>query len=538
MSVIGATFDYIVVGGGTAGCVLAARLAADRRTTILLLEAGGRDTNPLIGVPGANIVTGTAPGLNWSDATAPVAGLDGRSLYWAQGRVLGGSSSINGMMYARGTAADYDGWRDTGCPGWGYDDVLPYFRKSETNARGETVVHGGNGPLKVSRGQATAPICDLFLDAARQRGFTIADDLAETDPEAFGHVDLCLSRGRRSSTASAYLRGLKTGRNLIVQTGSLATDLVIRDRRVAGVNYRLSDQAQTAWARREVVLCAGAVNSPQLLMNSGIGPAADLTALGISVEADAPEVGRNLQNHPMYRLMYTCSAPVTAYSHVQWPGALKAAARYFFARRGPLASGLFPTAGFLQATPGDPDTTIQVCMAPALVIRRGPGVLDVLPQRHGFTLLVNQSVPYSRGCVVLQSTDKTARPRIETNYFSDDRDIEILARGAQRVRELMTVPALQAVIDAEIQPSGPIANIDDLIADIRATCVTHYHAAGTCRMGTDPASVVDPDLRVRGVSGLRIADASIMPRLIRGSTFAPTVMIAEKASDLIQGLRL
>lgn len=526
-------YDYVVVGAGAAGCVVAARLAADPHARVLLLEAGGPDDDPLIGVPGANVVTGTAPRLNWSDQTQAVRGLNGRSLYWAQGRVLGGSGSINGMMYARGTAADYDGWRDGGCPGWGYEDVLPYFRKSETNQRGLSVVHGGSGPLKVSRGEATAPICDIFLQAARQRGFTIADDLSQTDAEAFGHVDLCLSRGRRSSTASGYLRGLKPGRNLVVKTGCVATDLVIRDGAVEGVNYRIDGRARTARARREVILCAGAVNSPQLLMNSGVGPADHLASLGIPVMVNAQDVGRNLQNHPMYRLMYTCSAPVTAYSHVQWPGALRAALRYLIGRRGPLAMGLFPTAGFLEASPGDADTTIQVCMAPALVIRRGPGVLGVLPQRHGFTLLINQSVPYSRGRVTLRSSNKTSRPEIQPNYFSDDRDIEILARGAQRVRELTTAPALKAVIESEIQPSRPIGDLGDLIADIRATCITHYHAAGTCRMGTDPSSVVDPKLRVRGLSGLRIADASIMPRLVRGSTFAPTVMIAEKASDLI-----
>lgn len=534
----GAAFDYVIVGGGAAGCVLAARLAENPRTTVLLLEAGGQDSDPLIAVPGANVVTGTTPRLNWSDSTAPVPGLNDRSLYWAQGRVLGGSGSINGMMYARGTAEDYDGWKADGCVGWGWDDVLPYFRKSETNARGESAAHGGGGPLKVSRGAATAPICDLFLEAARERGFTIAEDLSDTGPEAFGHVDLCLDHGRRSSTASAYLRGLKPGRNLVVRTGALVTDLKLCDGRVAAVNYRLRGRPRTVWVTREAVLCAGAVNTPQLLLNSGIGPAADLRALGLPVQVEAPEVGRNLQNHPMYRLMYTCSAPVTAYSHVRWPAPLAAVARYVLQRRGPLASGLFPTTGFLEAVPGDGATTIQVCMAPALVIRRGPGVLGVLPQRHGFTVLLNQSIPYSRGRVTLRSADRTQRPVIAPNYFSDDRDVEILALGAQRVRDLMTAPSLSAVIEAEIQPAGPIGTLDDLKADIRATCVTHYHAAGTCRMGADAASVVDLQLRVRGVEGLRVADASVMPRLIRGSTFAPTVMIAEKAHDLIRQTRL
>lgn len=530
-------FDYVIVGAGAAGCVLAARLAADRATRVLLLEAGGPDRNPLIAVPGANVVTGTMPALNWSDLSAPTPEINGRSLYWAQGRVLGGSSSINGMMYARGRAADYDGWRDAGCPGWSYDDVLPYFKKSETNARGETAVHGGHGPLRISRGQATSPICDLFLEAARESGLPVVDDLNDTGPEAFGHVDLALSRGRRSSTASAYLRGLRPGPNLQVRTGVVVSDVIVTDGRATGVNYIQHGQARSAQARLEVILSAGAINTPQILLNSGIGPAADLTRAGIAVRVDAPEVGENLQNHPMYRLMYQCSAPVTAYSHVSGLGAFKAGANYLFARRGPLASGLFPTGGFIEAEPGDADTTLQISMAPALVIRRGPGVLGILPRRHGFTVLLNQSVPYSRGRVTLGANPATDRPIIAPNYFSEPRDLDILARGAMRIRAMMQAPALARVIEAEIQPQGPIDGLDDLKADIRATCVTHYHAVGTCRMGSDARSVVDPDLRVRGVTGLRVADASIMPTIICGSTFAPTVMIAEKASDIIQETR-
>lgn len=531
----GRLFDYVIVGGGTAGCVIAARLAADRSRTVLLLEAGGRDGNPMIGVPGANVVTGTMPAINWNDASEPAEALGGRSLYWAQGRVLGGSGSINGMMHARGRPEDYDGWQAAGCPGWGHEAVLPYFRRAETHWRGPSRLHGSRGPLKVGRGRATAPICDLLLAAAREKGVAIADDFADAPAEAFGHVDLCIGEGRRSSTASAYLRGLRPGPNLVVRTRAVATSLIFEGSRAAGVKFRVGGRHEIVGARREVILCAGAINSPELLLRSGIGPAGELQALGVPVRADAPEVGRNLQNHPMYRLMYSCSKPVTAYSHVQWPGALRAAAAYVLARRGPLASGLFPTAGFLQAIPGDPESLVQICMAPALVIRRRPGVFGVLPQRHGFTLLLNQCLPYSRGRVTLRSTDPGERPVIAHGYFSDERDIDVLAAGVARMRDLMQAPSLKEVIEAEIQPVGPITGPDALKVDIRATCVTHYHAAGTCRMGADARSVVDPELRVRGLEGLRVADASIMPRLIRGSTFAPTVMIAERASDFIMG---
>ena len=527
--------DYVVVGGGAAGCVVAARLAEDPGVRVVLLEAGGPDDGPMIAIPGANVVTGTHPKLNWSYLTEPVPALNDRALYWAQGRVLGGSGSINGMMYSRGLPGDYDGWRDLGCPGWGWADVLPYFRRSESNVRGDSDLHGADGPLRVSRGGATAPICDLFLEGARQSGYPVVDDLNAGDPEAFGYADLAVWRGRRSSTASAYLGRRRGAPNLQVVTRALATSLLFDGRRATGVRYSKDGVERVAEARREVVLCAGAVNSPQLLLGSGIGAGADLAKIGVPCRVEAPEVGRNLQNHPMYKLMYTCSAPVTAYSHVQAFGAMRAGLRFVLSQTGPLASGLFPVAGLLEATPGDPDTTIQLCMAPALVIRRKPGVFGILPQRHGFTVLLNQSVPYSRGAVTMTTADPTRPPAIRPDYFSDPRDLDILARGIQRVREIMRAPALAAVIEAEVQPAGPVDTIDDIKADIRATCATHYHPVGTCRMGSDATAVVDPQLRVRGVEGLRVADASIMPRLVRGSTFAPTVMIAEKASDLIRG---
>lgn len=527
------TADYLVVGGGTAGCVVAARLAEDPQVRVLLIEAGGPDRNPLIGVPGANVVTGADPALNWNYTSEPVSALDGRALYWAQGRVLGGGSSINGMMYVRGLPADYDAWADLGCTGWGYDDVVPYFRRSEANERGASAIHGGDGPIKVSRGRSTAPICDLFLEAAVQAGYPVVDDLNAEEGEAFGFVDMSLSRGRRSSTSKAYLNARKRP-NLHILTDAVATGLVFEGERVSGVALRIGGSDKIVRAGREVILSGGAANTPQLLMLSGIGPAADLAEKGIAVRVDAPEVGRNLQNHPMYRLMYTCSAPVTAYSHVRPLGALRAGWSYLMGGGGPLGSGLFPVGGLIEAVPGAPETSIQVCMAPALVIRRKPGVLGVLPQRHGFTILLNPSIPFSRGSIGLESSDPLAPPVILPNYFSDPRDLDMLAQGVQRIRAIMAEPALADVIEEEIQPVSTPQSLEDVKADIRATSATHYHPAGTCRMGSDPASVVDPQLRVRGVEGLRVVDASIMPRLIRGSTFAPTVMIAEKASDMIR----
>lgn len=521
-------FDYIVVGAGASGCVVASRLTEDPDVTVALVEAGGMDTHPLIGIPGANVVTGTNPAFNWSYQSEPVAGLNGRSIYWAQGRVLGGSSSINGMMYVRGPARDYDGW---GVDGWRHSDVLPLFRRSETNERGASAIHGDSGPLQVSAGRSTAPVCDLFLEAAGEAGYPLTDDLNRDRTEVFGHVDMTIGRGRRSSAASAFLRPALRRPNLVLVTGSTVLRVLIEQGRAVGVETSRGEQLR---ATREVILSGGAVNSPQLLMLSGIGPADHLRGHGIAVFADRPEVGEGLQNHPMYRILHATTKPVTAYSHLSPRGLLAAGWQYAAHRAGVLSRGLFPTSGFLFAEEGRPETEIQVSIAPALVIRRRPGLIGTLPQEHGFTLLLNHGSPFSRGRVRLRSADPTAHAAIHPNYFDDPRDIAILARGAERVRDMIRRPVMAAVLGREIQPAGPIRSRADIEADIRATTVTHYHAGGTCRMGHDEASVVDPKLRVRGVQGLRVADASIMPVMVNGNTYAAALMIGEKAADLIR----
>lgn len=527
-------FDYVIVGAGAAGCVLAARLSENPAMRVAVIEAGGLDKAPLLKIPGANIVTGTNPAYNWGYETEPVKALGGRRLYWAQGRIVGGSSSINGMMYMRGHRSDYDNWKALGCDGWGYDDVLPYFKKSETNERGASAIHGDNGPLQVSKGQGTAPVCDMFLDAARQEGLPLTDDLNKDTPEAFGHVDMTIGKGKRSSASAAFLHPALKRPNLTLFVDAPVLRVVIERGIATGVEFARAGRVKLACARKEVVLSGGAVNSPQLLMLSGVGEAARLQKLGIKLVADRPEVGKNLQNHPMYRLMYTTTKPVSAYSHVRPWGALKAGAKYMFGRSGVLSRGLFPTSGYFHATEGDPGSEIQVCMAPALVIRRGPGVLGMLPKEHGFTLLLNHGSPYSRGRVTLKSADPLVHAAISPNYFSDPRDIRILAEGADRARAIVHQPALASSLGKELLPARPIRSLDDLCADILATTVTHYHAAGTCRMGADEDSVVDPQLRVRGVERLRVADASVMPVLVNGNTYAATIMIAEKASDMIK----
>jgi choline dehydrogenase len=529
-----ADYDYIVVGGGTAGCVVAARLAEDTALRVLVIEAGGPDTALLLRIPAANVATGSDPRYNWAYQTDPVPDLGNRRLYWAQGRVLGGSGSINGMMYLRGHRSDYDRWAAQGCTGWGHDDVLPYFRKSETNERGASALHGGDGPLQVSAGRPTAPICDLLLEAAAATGLPVSDDLNKDHAEAFGHVDMNIGRGRRCSTATAYLRPAMRSGNVTLLGRTAVTRVVIENGIARGVEHVSDGKSARSMATRGVVLCGGAVNSPQLLMLSGIGAADDLRALGIAVKQDLPEVGRNLQNHPMYRLILATTAPVSAYSHLRPLGALKAGLQYVTARTGVLARGLFPTAGFLHADPGDPSTGIQVCMAPAPVVRRKPGVMGLLPKEHGFTLLLNHGSPHSRGSVRLTSADPLAHAAIRPDYFSDPRDIGILARGVERVREILRAAPLARVTGREIEPRQPATTRAGIEADIRRSAATHFHPVGTCRMGADAGSVVDPQLRVRGVHRLFVADASVMPVLVNGNTFAATVMIAEKAADHIR----
>ncbi|MCI5074449.1 GMC family oxidoreductase N-terminal domain-containing protein [Oricola sp.] len=527
-------FDYVVVGAGAAGCVVAARLAEDRAVAVGVIEAGGSDSALIMRIPAANVATGTDPRYNWAYESEPVPALGDRRLYWAQGRVVGGSGSINGMMYMRGHRSDYDRWAANGCTGWSYDDVLPYFRKAETNERGASDLHGGDGPLQVSAGRATAPVCDMFLEAARDTGFALTDDLNNDIPEAFGHVDMTIGNGQRSSTSAAYLRpALKRG-NVTVLTQALATRILIENGAAAGIEFIHEGERRRAMAARSVVLCGGAVNSPQLLMLSGIGDAGQLRAFDIPVEADRPEVGRNLQNHPMYKLMYTVTEPVSAYSHVRPAGALSAGLQYALGRKGVLSRGLFPTSGFFHADQGDGETEIQVCMAPAPVVRRKPGVLGILPAEHGFTLLLNHGSPFSRGTVRLKSADPATHAAITPNYFSDPRDIDILARGARRVHEIVQAGPLKRILGRELSPERPTSTQAEIEDDIRRTAVTHYHPVGTCRMGSDDASVVDTQLRVRGVENLRVADASVMPVLVNGNTYAATIMVAEKAADLIR----
>lgn len=520
-------FDYIVVGAGAAGCVVAGRLArAGMR--VALIEAGPRDTNPLIPIPGANVVTGVTPSLNWAYQSEPEPHLNGRSLYWAQGRVVGGSGSINGMMYARGQPENYDAW----ATGWDYASVLPAYRKAETNERGASELHGGSGPLQVSKGAPTAPVCDMFLEAAAQAGIPTSDDLSRPSHESFGHWDQTLNRGRRSSTARAYLADKGVKALVTIFTETMAEKILFEGTRAVGLRVRDKSGVHNLRALREVVLSGGAVNSPALLLQSGIGPADELRALGVDVVCDLPEVGRNLQNHTSYKFLFRTTKPVTAYSALRPRGAITAGMQYVFQRKGILARGLFPTGGTFRVGPAAHEQ-MQIVFAPALVIRRKPGILGTLPQEHGFTILMNQGIPRSMGRIRLRSADPRVRPMIEGNHLSDPADAEVLIQGDARIREVLAQSALKPVLGDEIRSTPAPRNRAEWQEELANTINAHYHPGGSCRMGQAGQSVVAPDLRVHGVEGLRVIDASVMPLLINGNTYAPTIMIAERGAEFL-----
>jgi choline dehydrogenase len=530
-------WDYVVIGAGAAGCVIGGRLSQmlpDARIT--LIEAGRERLGVTTKVPGIAFVASTFAKQNWNYQTEPVSALNGRRLSWFQGRIFGGSSSINGMLYLRGHSLEYDQWAQRGCQGWSFDQVLPFFKKTETNSRGSGEWHGADGPVAVKQSRVDLPICDAFLAAAGEAGYPVVDDLNADVVEGFGRIDTNISSGRRASMAVAFAQPGRRRGNLDLLSEAVAARIVIESGRAKGVEIIRKGVRETVWAEREVILCGGTVNSPQLLMLSGIGPADHLTEQGIPVVHDAPEVGRNLQNHPAYSLRYACSQPVTAYKYLNPARAIPMGLRYALTGRGSLAESYVATGGYMRSDPSLAVADTIVVMVPALVTRRadiGFRLRDMFPERHGFTVMVGSGRPLSHGHILLRSADPTAHPRIFPEYFSEPEDLHALARSVQRMRDMMGGAAIRDLIEAELAP-GPIANDQASIeADIRARCATYFHPSGTCRMGAEPTAVVDPQLRVNGVEGLRVVDASIMPAALNACTHAPTIMIGEKGAALI-----
>ncbi|MGY2343309.1 choline dehydrogenase [Pseudomonas sp. SDO5532_S415] len=526
-------FDYLIVGAGSAGCVLANRLGEDPAVRILLLEAGPADKSWTIDMPSAvgMVVGGTR--YNWSYSSEPEPYLDGRRIGTPRGRTLGGSSSINGMVYIRGHARDYDAWAEQGCEGWRYQEVLPYFKRAQNHADGADDYRGATGHLHVTPGDTQTPLCAAFLAAGVEAGYGLSSDLNGYRQEAFGPVDRTTRNGRRWSTSRGYLREALGRGNVQVHTDALALRILFDDRRAIGIEYEQNGEIHTAQARREVLLTAGAINSPQLLLLSGVGPAAELRDLGITVKHDLPGVGRRLNDHPDTVVQYLCKKPVSLYPWTTAPGKWWIGARWFVTHDGLAASNHFEAGAFIRSRAGVEHPDLQLTFMPLAV---KPGSVDLVPD-HAFQIHIDLMRPTSLGSVTLNSADPRQPPRILFNYLKTEQDRADMRAGARLVREIIAQPAMAAFRGEELVP-GPHAQSDEALdAWARQVTETGYHASGTCKMGpsSDAEAVVDPQLRVHGLDGLRVVDASIMPVIVSGNTNAPTVMIAEKASDMIRG---
>ena len=523
--------DFVVIGGGTAGCVLANRLSTDPANSVALLEAGGEARHPFIHIPLMAGLVYFMRSINWGYETEPEPHLDGRRIPWPRGRVLGGTSAINGMMYMRGNRRDYDGWRQLGLDGWDYASVLPYFKRAEGHGSRRDAFHGSDGPLRVNRAQSKNPLYGAFLEACEALGMARNDDFNGAEQEGVGRQDFCIDRGRRVNTGHAFIKPVQGRANLRVVLRAQAERLLFEGRRCVGVSFRERGRRREIRARREVILCAGTVNSPQLLQLSGIGAPDHLRSLGIEVAVESPDVGRNLQDHAGVYVQYACTRPVALYGLLRPDRAALACLGAYLFGTGPGTSIALEAGGFGRSREGLDTPDLQITFIPGLTL----DVTRAKQGRHGFLTHCYQLRPESRGEIRITAADARTAPAIHANTLAAETDRRVMRDAVRLARRIMGQAPFDAYRGTEIAP-GAEAQADDAIdAWIRANLTTVWHPVGTCRMGTDANAVVDAGLRLRGAEGLRVVDASVMPLITSSNTAAPTVMIAEKAADMILG---
>jgi choline dehydrogenase len=526
-----ADYDYIILGGGTAGCIIAARLTEDPSIRVLVLEAGSAGRSWKVRMPSGYDYLFKNPRFNWCYEGEPEPHLGGRRMYQPRGKLLGGSSGINGLGFIRGHPLDFERWASQGAQGWSYREVLPYFRRSETWKGGADAYRGGEGPVRVTTGACEAPLYRVFLEAGREAGYPLSPDLNGRLPEGFGAFQTNIDNGIRASTAHAYLKPAAGRANLRVETGALARRIMIEGNRVVGVAYGVSGEAREARAAREVILCGGSFNSPQLLMLSGIGPADELKPLGIKPTVDLPGVGQNLHDHPVAYMKFECPEPISVIRYLRPDRMALAGAQWLLFQSGPAAGNNLETMALVRSdsSVAHPDIEIQHL---AVVFDHDEGI-D--PKMHGFTYCVGPTRVEGTGWVKLRSAKPEDPPRILSNFLSTAHDMTVMRRSVRIGREVAYQKVYDRYRKREIEP-GPDVRSDAQIDDyLRRATANDFHPAGTCRMGTDRMAVVDSALKVHGIEGLRVADASVMPSIVSANTNATTIMIGEKAADLIRG---
>lgn len=524
------TYDYVIIGGGTAGCVLANRLSASGIHEVLLIEAGPADRYPWIHIPIGYAKTMFHPRYNWGFHTEAEPELNNRKLYWPRGKVLGGSSSINGLIYIRGQAQDYDAWEALGNPGWGWEDVLPTFRKLERNERGASEYHGGSGPLGCSDIHDRPELMEAIIRAGGDVGVPATNDFNGASQEGVGYYQLLTRNGWRSSTAVSYLKPARGRPNLQVITESVVQRVLFRGRQAVGVRYEHGGMMFDVEAAREVILCAGAIQTPQLLELSGVGNPNILKANGIDVVHALPGVGENLQDHLQFRLMFRCKKPITTNDELRsWPRKIGIGLRYIFTRSGPMAVGINHVGMFARALPYSETPDVQFHIAAVTAEQAA----DKPHPWSGFTFSVCQLRPRSRGSIHIQSAKVSDAPSIRANYLTEEEDWRCSIAGVRLAQKLAAAPTLTDYTHSTYRPAGPAESDEDIKEFCREHGATIFHPVGTCKMGIDPQAVVDPRLRIHGLSNIRVADAAIMPLLVSGNTSAPATMIGEKASEMI-----